>query len=161
MVNKLVGMSLQLVGGLLVLYSVNDNLGLFRDQSLKSTVVAWLKAFPWVRKPIHANASGVMLGAVTCSATGTGRLQPNSIEERVAELERMLADLHMKLQQEIQAINARIETARSELQQQITDTSAQLEGLSKRMEQATVGGFKLQAFGVALAIYGAITSVFA
>ena len=39
-VNKLVGMSLQVIGGLLVLYSVNDNLGLFRSQSLKSTIVS-------------------------------------------------------------------------------------------------------------------------
>ena len=56
-VNKLVGMSLQVIGGLLVLYSLNDNLGLFRSQSLKSAIVGWFKDFPRAREPIFAYSS--------------------------------------------------------------------------------------------------------
>jgi hypothetical protein len=33
--------------------------------------------------------------------------------------------------------------------------------LRRKIEHAAVGGFKIQAFGVLLAVYGAITSVFA
>ena len=36
-----------------------------------------------------------------------------------------------------------------------------LADISQRLEHASVGGFKFQALGVLLAIYGAVTSVFA
>lgn len=40
-------------------------------------------------------------------------------------------------------------------------TATQLLDLTKKVEHAAAGGFKLQAFGVLLAIHGAVTSVFA
>ena len=40
-------------------------------------------------------------------------------------------------------------------------TNKKVESLAERIEEATVGGMKLQAFGVLLALYGAVTSVFA
>lgn len=42
-----------------------------------------------------------------------------------------------------------------------TAHSCSLNKLSKQLESATVGGFKQQAFGVLLVIYGAAISVFA
>ncbi len=161
MVNKLVGMSLQVLGGLLVLYSVNDNLGLFRAQSLTSTIIAWFKQFPLVREPIFLSGQISAAASATASMSATVHCSITTIEERIAELERALKDLQQQLQREVQAVNARIELARVELQQQITDTSGRVTDLSKRLEHAAVGGFKFQALGVLLAIYGAVTSVFA
>lgn len=161
MVNKLTGMILQLLGGLLVLYSVNDNLGLFRSQSLKSAILTWFKEFPVVREPISVSAHGSSMSSSSASGFATVQQAHSTIEERIAELERMLQDFRKQLQLEIQTINAQIETTRSALQQQIGDTSNKVSDLSKRLEHAAVGGFKFQALGVLLAIYGAITSVYA
>lgn len=161
MVNKLAGMLLQVLGGLLVLYSVNDNLGLFRAQSLASAVITWLKAFPLVRKPITVSARGSAVASATGTLSATVQRSINTVEERVAELERLLKELQNQLQKEVQAIATRIEATRNEFQQQIAETSNKVADLSKRLEHAAVGGFKFQALGVLLAVYGSVTSVFA
>lgn len=161
LVHKLVGMTLQVLGGLLVLYSVNDNLGLFRSQSLNAAVIAWFKEFPIVRKPVSltgkissaSSANASMFMAVTRSFTTT--------EERVAEVERLLAQVQQQFAQEVHAMSVKLSDAKSELSQQINETSATVSDLSRRLEHAAVGGFKFQALGVLLALYGAITSVFA
>ena len=160
-VNKLMGMLLQILGGLLVLYSVNDNLGLFRAQSLTATVMAWLKSFPIVRKPIllSTNARAMASAKATLSATVTRA--STTIEERVAALERDMNELQSQLQREVQAISGRLEAAKTELQGQINEATHRVSDLSGRLEHAAVGGFKFQALGVLLAIYGAVTSVFA
>lgn len=161
MVHKLTGMSLQLLGGLLVLFSVNDNLGLFWSQSFKSTIFIWLKEFPVVREPISISAHASSVSSSSSFGLATVHQAHSTIEERIAELERMLQDFRKQLQLEIQTINTQIETTRSALQQQIGDTSNKVSDLSKRLEHAAVGGFKLQILGVLLAVYGALTSVFA
>lgn len=160
-VNKLVGMSLQVIGGLLVLYSVNDNLGLFRSQSLKSAIVGWFKDFPLVREPIFAYSSTCDGADVTSASVNTATHMPNTLEERVAEIERKLAEIQIQVALEVRAINVKIEDAKSELGMQITETSTKVIDLSKRLEHAAVGGFKFQALGVLFALYGAVTSVFA
>ena len=160
-VNKLVGMSLQVIGGLVVLYSVNDNLGLFRSQSLTSTVIAWIREFPLVRKPISLVGSASSMASATASMSATATRAVNTIEERVAEVERRLLEVQRQLAQEVHAINVKIEEAKSQLRKQIDETSTRVTDLSKRLEHAAVGGFKFQALGVLLALYGAFTSVFA
>ena len=161
MVNKLVGMSLQVVGGLLVLYSVNDNLGVFRAQSLPSAIIAWFKQFPIVRAPISLSGHASAMASATATMSASVQRTITTLEERIAELEHAFKDLQQQLQREVQAVNVRIETARNQLQQQIADTSGRVTDLSKRLEHAAVGGFKFQALGVLLAVYGAVTSVFA
>jgi hypothetical protein len=161
MVNKLWGMFLQVLGGLLVLYSVNDNLGLFRAQSLASTVTKWFKEFPIKRKPVsvRGTASGSM--SFNLNASGTVGRAHSTVEEHIAILEQMLQDLQKQLQLEVKTINTRIETVRNDFQKQIADTTNKITDISTRLEHAAVGGFKFQILGVLLAIYGALTSVFA
>lgn len=161
MVNKLFGMLLQVLGGLLVLYSVNDNLGIFRSQTLKSAIFTWLKEFPIVREPISISAHGSSMSSSSAFGFATVQQVHSTVEERIAELERMLQDFRKQLQLEVQTINNRIEATRSTLKQQIGDTANRVTNLSKQLEHAAVGGFKFQALGVLLAIYGAVTSVFA
>ena len=159
-VNKLVGMGLQVIGGLLVLYSVNDNLGLFRSQSLTSAIIGWFKDFPLVRRPVFLSGSASASASATATASATVTRMLNTFEERVAEIERKLAEVQIQIAHEVQTINVKIEDTKSELGKKITETSAKVTDLSKRLEHAAVGGFKFQALGVLFAIYGAVTSLF-
>jgi hypothetical protein len=161
MVNKFVGMSLQVSGGLLVLYSVNDNLGLFRAQSLTSAVITWFKEFPLTRKTVVVSASASTSANSTTSASASVGRTVVTIEERIAELERLQVELAKQINRQVQEVYGRIEYMRSELQNQIVDTSRDVARLSSQLEHAAVGGFKSQALGVLLVIYGAVTSVFA
>jgi len=70
MVNKVTGTVLQVVGGLIVLYSVNANLGLFREQHFGNIIVGWFKSFPLFRKSVTISGTG------SCSIVvgGSGRI---------------------------------------------------------------------------------------
>lgn len=161
LVNKVVGMALQAGGGLLILHSINDNLGLFRGQSILRSISSWIRSFPVVRKLIvlEANASASMSWSATGSVSV--RAPATSIDERIQHLEADLAALKQQVQCDVAALTASVQSTKAEAQEKITLTSTRLEFISKQVETASVGGFKVQIFGVFLALYGAVTSVFA
>ena len=161
LINKITGTVLQMVGGLIVLYSVNTNLGLFRDKHFGHIIIDWFRSFPLFRKPVTISVSGSASTAVSGSARISVRRVTNTVEERIVELERQLEEFRQYVNEDIQVVNARIANVRSGLSTALAANTATLSQLSSRLELATVGGFKQQAFGVLLAVYGAITSVFA
>jgi uncharacterized protein YoxC len=160
-VNNVVGSVLQFTGGLLILYSIDQNLGLFRDESFFSTILSWFMSFPIKRNIVVRSPASSMHAAMSTAAGLTGFLPASSIEERVKELERAMQTLRDNLRGEVERLNARIANAQNEFTQSVDATNAKVASLAKRIEEATVGGMKLQAFGVLLALYGAVTSVFA
>jgi hypothetical protein len=161
LVNKLAGMSLQVVGGLIILYSVNDNLGLFRKQSLWGAVVAWVRSFPFARKSVTLSARGSASGSFGGAASISTRKGATTLDERVEHLEQDLRALKLELQAGLNGLQSRIDSTRSELVSRIDETAGKVSELKQKVEAAAVGSFKTQAFGVLLAIYGAVTSVFA
>lgn len=161
LVNKLTGTALQIVGGLIVLLAIDGNLGLFRKQTLYSVVIAWFHDFPLVRKDVAIVLSGAVSVSATVSATLSAERRFTNIEERVAELERQIKELHATIDQQKAALLSRIEEVKAELGNGLASNQVAIQELSTRIETSAVGGFKLQAFGVLLAIYGAIVSVIA
>ena len=161
MVHKIAGMLLQSSGGLLILYSINDNLGLFRRQSLPAAVVSWFKSFPRKGKNVTIQLSGASAAGLAGSASVSTRRTPTTLEERVEYLEATLTKHRQEVAEGFANAQRSLETAKSELHGRMDTTVGQVAELSQKVELAAVGGFKLQGFGVLLAIYGAVTSVFA
>lgn len=160
-VNKLTGTTLQIVGGVIVLLAIDGNLDLFRKQTLYSVVVAWFRDFPLIRRSVTIALSGVASSSATGSATLSVERRFTTVEERVAELERQIKELHTTIAQQKAALLGRIEEVKVELGRGLASNQAAIQELSARIETSAVGGFKQQGFGVLLAIYGAIVSVFA
>ena len=48
-VNKLISLILQVVGGLIVLYSIDLNIGVIQKSGLFAMLTAWFKAFPLIK----------------------------------------------------------------------------------------------------------------
>ncbi|MDO8890470.1 MAG: hypothetical protein Q7V00_01355 [Sulfurimicrobium sp.] len=161
LVNKLTGTAMQVVGGLIVLYSIDSNLGLFRNQSLAATVIAWIRACPIFARSITLSADCTVSCNASASMSATVIRAATTIEERLAALESRIEELRSEVAIQHRAIHSRIEDVRSELSSSIASNQSALRKFSEQVERATVGGFKQQAFGVMLVIYGAITSVFA
>lgn len=160
MVNKLTGTAMQVVGGLIVLHSVNGNLELFRNQSLSGVVVNWLREFPMARRSVTASISGVGLLEPVGRATVNKGRAANTVEERVAEVERRLDKLRVAVDAQDEALHRHIENASAKLLSSIEANRSEVNQIADRLESTAVGGFKQQAFGVMLAIYGAFISVF-
>lgn len=161
-INKIAGTLLQVIGGLVVLHSVNESLGLFKGQSLWALVVAWLRQFPFRRKVHHVLMAGIgHAGAFGGTAKISVERAATTIDERVDRLERQVVDLRRELNRSTAAVHQRIDDVRTELSTTLSTHKIALDQLASNLEKATVGGFKQQAFGVLLALYGAGTSVFA
>lgn len=159
-VNKITGTLMQVVGGLLVLHSIDGNLGTFRKQSIPLIVKLWLLDFP-LRKRTVSGSINVALGGATAHAVGGSvRIKSTSLEGRVTEVERRIEELQVALQTQDAAVRKKIDDMRTELSTSIDSNQSAVRQLREQIESSTVGGFKEQAFGVLLAIYGAGVTVF-
>ena len=161
LLNKLAGTSLQILGGLIVLQSIDGNLGIFKKQSLASVVVGWFMEFPLIRRHIVRSVGGAAMSTATGTATITVKRVYSTLEERVAELERLADELRVEIRAEGAAVRRQVDEVRHELLSSIESNNTDIRQLTEKIERATVGGFKQQSFGVLLAIYGAVVSVFA
>jgi chromosome segregation ATPase len=84
---------------------------------------------------------------------------PQSVEDRISNIEEELRSLRKSLEARTAELRASIESTRPGLRSDITAVSTHLQELRSKVEESTVGGFKLQIFGVLLAIYGAFVSI--
>src|SRR3972149_3370572 len=69
-VNRLAGTFMQVVGGLIVLHSVDANLGLFRNHSLATAVISWFRECPIFRRTVTIS----LTGAAACFASGNASI---------------------------------------------------------------------------------------
>lgn len=162
LVNKITGTVLQIVGGFVVLHSVNANLGLFRDQHLGNIISSWFRSCPLLGTSVTLIISDIAQAqALGANVRISTRRSVHTVEERIEELEKQLEEFRASIQEDLFAANTRITQVHSELSSAVASNSTTLSQLSARVENATIGGFKQQAFGVLLAVYGAITSAFA
>ena len=109
-------------------------------------------------------AAGILVGGVSMSSAKAADLGGDccaDLEERVAELERLADELRVEIRAEGAAVRRQVDEVRHELLSSIESNNTDIRQLTEKIERATVGGFKQQSFGVLLAIYGAVVSVFA
>lgn len=98
---------------------------------------------------------------MTGSASVSTSTPPRTIEERVSRIEESLNHLRQEVAANANAAQQRLHETERELSRRIESTATRVTELNDKVEHATVGGFKLQSFGVMLALYGAIISLFA
>ena len=68
-INKSFIAILQVIGGLIVLYTINSNLGLFEQKDLAARAFSWLKSCPLFKKPESVTING-SLSPPSLSASG-------------------------------------------------------------------------------------------
>ena len=164
-INKITSLGMQVVGGLIVLQAMNDNLGLFLSKSLGTIVFAWFRDCPLLK--LFKRKNGFALSAAaTNSSTVSASLSfvertANTLEERVSLIESHIRELREKITVTDYELNQKIDVVKSELTQSISSNQSALGHLADKIKSATVGGFKQQAFGVLLAISGTVISFFA
>ncbi|MES2714282.1 MAG: hypothetical protein V4795_00865 [Pseudomonadota bacterium] len=162
LVNKLTSTFLQICGGLIVLMSLDGNLGLFKQQGLVRAFLAYAKEFPRIGdKGISLGSSAVSISLTGSAKLSVGRRQPITLEERVAELEQKLKEEVERLRKLETSTASRLSELQSELSKSIDTIDGRLRQLSDKVEHTALGGLKQQLFGVLLAVYGAGIGVYA
>lgn len=160
-VNKAFAAVLQIIGGLIVLHSINENLGLFGNHGLIAAIKNYFRACPLHRsKQIIGHASGVSASGAIGVASVTVNATATTLEDRISALENRIAELRTEFLEKEMRLDARINQVQTEARQSSESHRQGIKELSGKLERTFVGGIKMQTFGVMLAVYGAILGAF-
>jgi hypothetical protein len=157
--NKFAAATMQGLGALLVLLSIDGNLGLFRGHGVFAEMREYLLTYPRRQKSLtlvaascgQANASGSLASV---------RVRPTDIEGRVEALEKLFAELEVQVSEQRAEMLNRIHEVRNENREALNIHTQRVNDVAKKVEETAVGGMKLQAFGVGLALMGSVLSVY-
>jgi len=161
LINRYTSAITQIAGGLLIIVSVDQNLGLFRKKSIRVVLAEWVKSFPRTAKVISLSGHGSMRigGSGSLSSVATPKAAV-TLEEQIAELKLRIEAVAAESNRKNAEVSQRIETVRSEMQKSFSKTQEEVAKLTAHVDEAAVGGFKMQLFGVLLAVYGAFAGIF-
>lgn len=157
-INETSALAAQIIGGLLVLYSIDSTIGVIKKQTLLSMFVSYLKEFPLFKRSIIMAAAGISLGTATGRARGSVARKPTTIEEQISYLQEQIDHLKMEFDNELKEANDKMDRLFAETHTRIQQTANELRSLESKMDEVSAGGIKVQFFGVLLLLYSAITS---
>ena len=147
--------AMQVLGGLLVLYSIDSTLGLMREESIFRVIMKWLQDCPLWSKPKAVNVSVSSAASAMASFNARVKTVASSLPDRVTELERQVEEVYREMDRKNQALKELISEARGQLSTRIGGGESASRGVEKKLDTKMLSGIKQQIFGVAIAIYGA------
>lgn len=156
--NKVAGALLQAVGALLVLVSIDGNIGLFAGKDILAVARGWAQDYP--KKPHTIILEGSGSSQANSGTSGAISIVPSTIDERVAELERVIVELRTLISAHHSEVTQMINTARAEASEANNRTADTLRDLETKLVTAAVGGVEIQFLGVGLALIGSALGVF-
>lgn len=161
-VDKTLSFSLNVIGGLLVLYSINSNLGLFRQGGMFALFIKWLKSFP-MRKgtPIVITPNSIS----STLSVGRPRIEinkpPETIEELYKYTQEQVAFLKSDIKEQRKHTDQQIGSLSNKAASENATLNKSLGDINQQLKAVAIGGFKIQLFGVLLVIYGSYLSYLA
>ncbi|MEQ8689532.1 MAG: hypothetical protein RIC89_01675 [Pseudomonadales bacterium] len=148
----------QLLGGLLVLYSIDSTIGIVSGTSLITDLKQYLMEFPLIKRHVTLEVQGanhmVTGGKVRLSV---GR-NPKTVEEKLSYLQEQIDEIRRDFQEDFAEVKALIDTKTNQLSDRISSVQTSVNELESTVTKISVGGVKIQLLGVMLLFYGAITS---
>jgi hypothetical protein len=153
--NKTISLTSQLVGGLLILYSIDSNIEIIKKKNLRAVFINYLKEFPLIKRfPVVINGLGAAIAVGSEGKFTVGR-NPQTIDEKLEYLQEQINEVKQDLEQGLRELNEKIERMSKEMNAQIQETKTKQQNLESKTEEVFIGGIKVQLFGVLLMIYGA------
>lgn len=159
--NKTISLLLQITGGLLVLYSIDSNLGVINGNRLYSLFTGWLKEFPILKRNFVIQIQGASHSHSTGAARLTVKSNPQTIEEKLAYLQTQIDEIKEDIGEQERELNNKITDLETLTVKEFQNSKSELHRLESKIEDVSVGGIQMQLFGVLLMIYGSITGYLA
>jgi hypothetical protein len=151
----------QLVGGLIVLYSIDSNIGIIQNKKLFALFTEYIRAFPLIKRSVVIEAKSGMIATTSMDAMLAVTRNPKTIEEKLEYLQEQINDVKRDFEHETKALKNKISQNSEKLKLKFSETKTALKQIEMKMEKVSIGGIKLQLFGVLLMVYGAVTSYIA
>ena len=158
--NRLISLILQSAGGLIVLYAIDSTLGVVGNTSLEKLFIDYLKRFPLIKRSCILDGR---IAKARCSASA-GKLRiglpKRTLEEKIENLQQQIDWLKEDYGEEINGIKNQLAESDRQHQQAEKVLHESINNLKQQVKELTVGGVKVQIFGVLLMLHGAAASYF-
>lgn len=154
-VNKSFSIGLQVLGGLLVLDSINSTLGMLRGTTIFRVIAEWFLSCPIWSTPRTIEGAGIATLSVTASGQGRVKRKATAIPDRVAELEQQMDEMYQDIGRREKALRKLISDTKTELSDRVQKGEAAIRRVDGKVDATALGTIKQQVFGVVIAIYGA------
>lgn len=161
MINKRVSFFLQIIGGLLILFSIDSNIGIIKEKTLFSIFANYLREFPLIKRSVVIKLQGTANVTIGTEAKITVVRNPKNIEEKIEYLQEQINVVKRDLEQTQKELNEKINRQSKEIIIQNQEVKSVLRNFESKMDKVSVGGIKAQLFGVLLMLYGAIAGYMA
>lgn len=151
---KLISLITQIVGGLLILYSINGNIKIVKKITLMTMLTGYFKK----NQDAIAAPKGVGVSIFGGNVKVIVIENPESVEEKIENLRKQIDDLKVNFIQKATDLNERLTQQSEELNSQINQVSSERKELTAQIEEifSSWYGIHIQVFGVLLMIYGAV-----
>ena len=156
--NKFFTLVTQIIGGILIIYSINSNIGVLKNINLHDLISNYFKDFPLTKNKNIYTCTAPVECTDSCSMKATATRKPISIEKKIEYLQEQITELRTNLDDEVKILTNNIYKNTQQLQSKINKTNSALKTVENKIETMSFDGIKIQLFGILLMIYGAFTS---
>ncbi len=163
--NKTISLFSQLGGGLLVLYSINSNIGIMKGKnifsSLANYVIVYFSEFPLFKKSTVIELQATSMSISGGKAKATVVRNPKFIEEKIEYLQEQINEVRVELEREAKELTAITDRLSHAISAQTQETTSALRTIETKIDNVSIGNIEYQLFGVFLIIYGSVSGYFA
>jgi len=154
-IDKYLSFGLNITGGILVLYSIDSNLGLFKKGNLLTLFTNWAKTFPLIkRKPINIVVEPSRIQVTAHDARVELNKPPESIEELYKYIQNQISLLRKDMKEDRRIREAALNKVTQDWSTRHSKISKDVSEINEQLKAVAIGGIKWQVLGVLLVIYG-------
>ncbi len=157
-INETVTLVVQIVGGLLVLYSIDTNIGVIRGGSLFADLKRYLREFPLIKHHYVLEVQGASHSVTGSNIRLSVSRNPDTVEGRLDYLQEQIDAVRSDLSEDISKVERQLREQNLDTERKVDEIASDVAQLSAKVQKVSVGSIKTQLFGVMLLIYGAFVS---
>lgn len=161
---KIIAFYSQIIGGIIVLISINSNISVINKSTLMRTIWSLFATFrserPIFNLPTISISANIIEGNDNVSSYCGVSINPQNNDEQIAYFLEQLSIIKTTIDKNLQDTNIKINELNDKLDGKIINTESNLRVLSSKLSDIATGGLRLQLFGILLMVNGAIASFF-
>lgn len=162
-INKKISLVTQVIGGFLILYSINANLKIVRNKNLWSLFVDSLRQGSVSKdEPIVINDNPASITLTGVKGKASLDNDPQDVEEKIEDIEKMIEEMRNEIDECHQQTNHHLSeeiakvTNDNNATNDIKAVNSDLGKVESEVIKASAPGISLQIFGFMLMVYGAV-----
>lgn len=160
-INNIIPPLFQIIGGILILYSIDSNLGITKNTSLSAVFINYTRSFPLIKQHYTVEADSTMHVFTGLEPKIRVSNPTNTLEEKIDYLQNQIDWLKEDLENELKNISTKMTKSEDKTAKLIKEIKMNLGSVENKVTDLSIGGLKTQIFGVLLMVHGAMVSYYA